>query len=149
MDRVTWGQRTEGRQEGSCRGRVRDTGEHRTPQRWSPLEIPAWQSQPAGTASARQACHTVPRPPWVPCTGLEWERAGPRSLEAGPGPSQHRHVRLLATPWTASHQAPPSMGFSRQEYWSGVPLPSPNVVLGSPPDRDRRVDSSALSGRVS
>ena len=31
---------------------------------------------------------------------------------------------LLATPWTAAHQAPPSMGFSRQEYWSGVPLPS-------------------------
>ena len=34
------------------------------------------------------------------------------------------HVRLLATPWTAAHQAPSSMGFSRQEYWSGVPLPS-------------------------
>ena len=34
-------------------------------------------------------------------------------------------IRLLATPWTAAHQAPPSMGFSRQEYWSGVPLPSP------------------------
>ena len=35
------------------------------------------------------------------------------------------HVRLLATSWTVAHQAPPSMGFSRQEYWSGVPLPSP------------------------
>ena len=34
-------------------------------------------------------------------------------------------VWLLATPWTAAYQAPPSMGFSRQEYWSGVPLPSP------------------------
>ena len=34
-------------------------------------------------------------------------------------------VRLLATPWTAAHQAPPSMGFSRQQYWSGMPLPSP------------------------
>ena len=34
------------------------------------------------------------------------------------------HVRLLATPWTAAHQASPPMGFSRQEYWSGVPLPS-------------------------
>ena len=33
-------------------------------------------------------------------------------------------VRLLATPWTAAYQAPPSMGFSRQEYWRGVPLPS-------------------------
>ena len=36
-------------------------------------------------------------------------------------------VRLLVTPWTAAHQAPPSMGFSRQEYWSGVPLPSPKI----------------------
>ena len=35
------------------------------------------------------------------------------------------HVRLLATPWTTAYQAPLSMGFSRQEYWSGVPLPSP------------------------
>ena len=34
-------------------------------------------------------------------------------------------VRPSATPWTAAFQAPPSMGFSRQEYWSGVPLPSP------------------------
>ena len=33
-------------------------------------------------------------------------------------------VRLFMTPWTAAHQAPPSMGFSRQEYWSGVPSPS-------------------------
>ena len=38
-------------------------------------------------------------------------------------------VRLLATPWTAAHQAPPSMGFSRQEYWSGLPLPSPTCLL--------------------
>ena len=37
-------------------------------------------------------------------------------------------VRLLATPWTAAHQAPPSMGLSRQEYWSGVPLPSPKKM---------------------
>ena len=36
-------------------------------------------------------------------------------------------VRPLATPWTAAHQAPPSMGFPRQEHWSGVPLPSPGV----------------------
>ena len=34
-------------------------------------------------------------------------------------------VRPSATPWTAAYQAPPSIGFSRQEYWSGVPLPSP------------------------
>ena len=38
-------------------------------------------------------------------------------------------VQLLATPWSAAHQAPPSMGSSRQEYWSGVPLPSPIHTL--------------------
>jgi len=32
------------------------------------------------------------------------------------------------TPWTAAYQAPPSMGFSRQEYWNGVPLPSPTAI---------------------
>ena len=40
-------------------------------------------------------------------------------------------VRLLATPWTAPYQAPPSMGLSRQEYWSGVPLPSLDVLKNS------------------
>ena len=39
------------------------------------------------------------------------------------------HVQLLATPWTAAHQAPPSMGFSRQEYWNGVPSPSLTLSL--------------------
>ena len=50
-------------------------------------------------------------------------------------------VRLLGTPWTAAYQAPPSMGFSRQEYWSGVPSPSPiihptdsNSHLTNPPN---------------
>ena len=38
-------------------------------------------------------------------------------------------VRLFVTPWTAAYQAPPSMGFSRQEYWSGVPLPSPKIYI--------------------
>ena len=38
------------------------------------------------------------------------------------------HVRLFATPWTAAHQAPLSVGFSKQEYWSGVPLPSPTKI---------------------
>ena len=37
-------------------------------------------------------------------------------------------VRLFATPWTGAHQAPPSLGFSRQEYWSGLPSPSPGEL---------------------
>ena len=42
-------------------------------------------------------------------------------------------VRLWATPWTAAYWAPPSMGFSRQEYWSGVPSPSKSYVKGRRP----------------
>ena len=38
-------------------------------------------------------------------------------------------VRLLVTPWTAAYQAPRSIGFSRQEYWSGLPLPSPTSII--------------------
>ena len=39
--------------------------------------------------------------------------------------SRFSRVLLCATPWTAAHQAPPSLGFSRQEHWSGLPFPSP------------------------
>ena len=39
--------------------------------------------------------------------------------------SKESEVRLFATPWTVAYRAPPSMGFSRQEYWSGLPFPSP------------------------
>ena len=48
------------------------------------------------------------------------------------------HVRLFATPWTVAYQAPPLMGFSRQEYWIGLPflfpgdLPDPGIEPGSP-----------------
>ena len=50
--------------------------------------------------------------------------------------------RLLATPWTAAHQAPPSMGFSRQEYWSGVPLPSlSNTAVSENPAWNRSGES--------
>ena len=49
-------------------------------------------------------------------------------------------AQLLATPWTAAFQAPQSMGFSRQEYWSGVPLPSPNFLC-----RDRQTKIPAKS----
>ena len=51
-------------------------------------------------------------------------------------------VQLCATPWTAAHQAPLSMGFSRPEYWSGVPLPSPLLV---PSENPRCCVSNKLS----
>ena len=49
-------------------------------------------------------------------------------------------VQLFATPWTVAHQASPSMGFSRQEYWSGLPFPSP----GDLPDPGIELRSPAL-----
>ena len=47
-------------------------------------------------------------------------------------------VWLLATPWTAANQAPPSMGFSRQEHWSGLPFPSPCLCIGKEKKRLRQ-----------
>ena len=49
-------------------------------------------------------------------------------------------VQLFVTPWTVAYQAPPSMGFSRQEYWSGLPFPSP----GDLPDTEIEPRSPAL-----
>ena len=46
--------------------------------------------------------------------------------------SRFSHVQLFVTPWAVACQAPLSMGFSTQEYWSGVPLPSPLSHWGSP-----------------
>ena len=50
------------------------------------------------------------------------------------------HVQTFATPWTVAHQAPLSMGFSRQEYWIGLPFPSP----GDLPDTGIKSESSTL-----
>ena len=90
----------------------------------------------AAAAKSLQSCLTLrdpidSSPPGSPVTGilqartLEWVaiafsnawmwKVKVKSLS---------RVWLFATPWSATHQAPPSMGFSRQEYWSGVPLPS-------------------------
>ena len=52
------------------------------------------------------------------------------------------HVRLFVTPWTVTYQAPLSMGFSRQEYWSGLPFPSP----GDFPNPGIEPASPALTG---
>ena len=56
------------------------------------------------------------------------------------------HVRLCATPWMVAHQAPLSMGFSRQEYWSGLPFPPPED-LPFPGIEPTSLKSPALAGR--
>ena len=55
------------------------------------------------------------------------------------------HVQFFATLWTVDHQAPPSMGFSRQEYWSGLPCPSPGN-LPNPGIKFLPLMSPALAG---
>ena len=54
-------------------------------------------------------------------------------------------VQLFATPWTLAHQFPLSMGFSRQEYWSGLPFPSPGDLTN--PGIEPASAASALVGR--
>ena len=59
------------------------------------------------------------------------------------------HARLFETPWTpwtpwtVGYQAPPSMGFSRKEYWSGLPLPSP-LQLWKPPEITKRANNRMI-----
>ena len=54
------------------------------------------------------------------------------------------HIQLFVTPWTVAYQAPPSMEFSRQEYWSGLPFPSP----GDLPDPEIEPTSPALQANT-
>ena len=105
-----------------------------------------WKELPIGGALAAaakslQSCPTLcdpihGSPPGSPVPGilqartLEWVAISFSNAWKGKVKVKSlSHVRLLATPWTAAHQAPPSMGFSRQEYWSGVPLPFPGGAL--------------------
>ena len=71
-----------------------------------------------------------------------WEEPGKLKKEVTCAQS-HSRIQLSGTPWTAAHQAPLSMGLSRQEYWSGLPFPPP----GDLPDPGLNPTSSALAGR--
>ena len=115
---------------------------------WSKRSLWTWnceacnQVTAAAAAQSLQSCPTLcdprdgsprgsPIPGILQARTLEWvaisfSRAWKGKVEV----KSLSPVRLLATPWTAVYQAPLSMGFSRQEYWSGMPLPSPNQVTG-------------------
>ena len=91
----------------------------------------------AAAAKSLQSCRTLcnptdDSPPGSPVPGilqartLEWVAISlSKAWKWKVKVKSLRRVLLLATPWTAAHQALPSMGFSRQEYWSGLPSPSP------------------------
>ena len=91
----------------------------------------------AAAAKSLQSCPTLcdpidgsppgsPVPGILQATTLEWVAISFSNAWKWKGKVKSlSRVWLLVTPWTAAHQAPLSMGFSRQEYWSGLPLPSP------------------------
>ena len=62
--------------------------------------------------------------------------------------SRFSRVQLFENPWTVAHQAPLSMGFSRQEYWSGLPFPSPVIVQASAKKRKERKKRKGLLYRT-
>ena len=57
--------------------------------------------------------------------------------------SRFSRIQLCVTPWTAAYQASPSLGFSRQEYWSGLPFPSPSGGLGKANPRMLHLDMNS------
>ena len=101
---------------------------------WSPPTI-AWEA--AGAAKSLQSCLTLcdpkdgspldsPDPGILQAITLEWVAISfSNAWKWKVKVKSLGRVWLLATPWTAAHQTPLFMGFSRQECWSGVPLPSP------------------------
>jgi len=104
-----------------------------------PAELPGKPSS-FTAAKSLQSCPTLcdpidGGPPGSPVPGilqtrtLEWVAISFSSAWKGKVKVKSlSRFQLFATPWTAAYQAPPSMGFSRQEYWSGVPLPSPQFI---------------------
>ena len=93
----------------------------------------------AAAAKSLQLCPTLRDPidgsaPGSPIPGILQERTLEWAAISFSNVSKWRvkvkslsRVQLFSTPWTAAYQAPLSMGFSRQEYWSGVPSPSPSM----------------------
>ena len=76
-----------------------------------------------GVCRPRASCPVLGSLPEEVCSG--WEAKDKKSLLLLLLLSHFSHLRLCATPEMAAHQAPPSLGFSRQEHWSGLPFPSP------------------------
>ena len=114
------------------RGRIQPTGSKRVGRNWA-----CTRRASAAAAKLLQSCPTLcdpidgsppgsPVPGIVQARALEWVAISfSNAWKWKVKVKSLSRVWLSATPWTVALQAPPSMGFSRQEYWSGVPLPSP------------------------
>ena len=102
------------------------------PEHWSGLPFPSLMHESERQSEVAQSCPTLSDPMDCSLPGstihgsfqarvLEWGAIALLLQLLG----HFSRVRLCATPWTAAHQAPMSLGFSRQEHWSGLPFPSP------------------------
>ena len=125
--------------------------------------VTGWELRTAAAAKSLQSCPTLcdpidGSPPGSPVPGilqartLEWVAISFSSAWKWKVKGKSLScVRLLATPWTAAYQAPPSMGFSRQEYRSGVPLRQGTVIPQPywPADRAESCSLRMLSGKGS
>ena len=111
---------------------------------WSLWYLFFWECAAAGTAKSLQSCPTLcdlrdGSPPGSPIPGilqartLEWVAISfSNAWKWKVKVKSLSRVWLFTTPWTTAHQPPLSVGLSRQEYWSGVPLPSLKKLLGPP-----------------
>jgi len=127
---------------------------------WSILSITLLASAAAAAAKSLQLCLTLCDPiggslPGSPVPGilqartLEWVAISfSNAWKWKVKVKLLSHVQLLATPWTAAYQTPSSMGFSRQEYWSGVPLPSPENSMEFPL-KTATISCSPIPGHIS
>ena len=123
---------------------------------WKSMHIELSTLSAAAAAKSLQSCPTLHdpiggSPPGSPIPGilqartLEWVAISfSNTWKWKMKVKSLSRVRLFATPWTTAYQAPTSMGFSRQEYWSGVPLPSPICRWHHPNGRKRRGSKDPL-----
>ena len=113
----------------------------------------------AAAAKSLQSCPTLcapidGSPPGSPVPGilqvrtLKWVAISFSNARKGKVKVKSLCVQLLATPWTAAYQAPPSMGFPRQEYWSGVPSPSPKYPIIYEFKTDKKLTGWLLWGNL-
>ena len=106
-------------------------------------DAPMWLQQGWGVQSGPVAATDLcPQPHTIP-------HIGPKEITSCMHGmlSRFSHVRLFATPWTVAHQVPLSMGFFRQEYWSGLPFPPPGD-LSDPGIEPASLASQALRGGI-